>query len=96
MNNKGSEWNIWDLHNHSNASDGRMTCEELIDAAVAKGIKCLALTDHHTTGNIDEFHRLGEQKGVFTVSGIEFRTEYGARSVHMIGLLPREFNGVRR
>ena len=84
----GSIWNLWDLHNHTDASDGKMACEQLVDNAVAKGIKCIAITDHHTAKNVDEAKRIGAEKGLHVIAGIEFRTEYGQKSVHIIGLFP--------
>ena len=79
---------MWDLHNHTDASDGKMSCEQLLDIALSKGIKCVAVTDHHTAKNIDEAKRLGKEKGIQVIAGIEFRTEYGQKSVHIIGLFP--------
>lgn len=87
----GSTWNLWDLHNHTDASDGKMTCEQLINAAIAKNIKCIAITDHHTAKNIDEARRIGKEKGIHVIAGIEFRTEYGQKSVHIIGLFPEKY-----
>lgn len=84
----GSIWNLWDLHNHTDASDGKMTCEQLVDNAIAKGIKCIAITDHHTAKNVDKAKRIGKEKGLYVIAGIEFRTEYGQKSVHIIGLFP--------
>lgn len=89
----GSIWNLWDLHNHTDASDGKMTCEQLIDAAIAKNIKCLAITDHHTAKNVDIAKAKGKEKGVHIIAGIEFRTEYGQKSVHIIGLFPDSYEG---
>lgn len=90
----GSIWLKWDLHIHSNASDGKQTPKQIIDEAVNKGIAAIALTDHHTVRNINEIKEYGKNRGIFVISGIEFRTEYGAKSVHMIGLFPDEFNGI--
>ena len=87
----GSIWNLWDLHNHTDASDGKMTCEQLVDNAIAKGIKCIAITDHHTAKNVDEAKRIGKEKGLHVIAGIEFRTEYGQKSVHIIGLFPDRY-----
>ena len=50
----GSLWKKWDLHIHTNASDGKGTCEEIIKEALNKGISCIAVTDHHTVANVDE------------------------------------------
>ncbi|CEQ26130.1 TrlF family AAA-like ATPase [Paraclostridium sordellii] len=93
-NNNGSVWRKWDLHIHSNASDGKGTPEQIVDEAIAKDISVIALTDHHTAKNIDIIKSIGKEKGITVISGIEFRTEYGAKSVHMIGLFPDRFNGI--
>lgn len=94
-NTAGSIWRKWDLHLHSTASDGKCTPQQLIDAAKEKGIAVIALTDHHTVNNLDETKRLGQEQGISVISGIEFRTEYGNKSVHMIGLFPDVHNGIK-
>ena len=43
----GSIWNKWDLHIHSDASDGKMNCQEIIDKAKEEKLSVIALTDHH-------------------------------------------------
>ena len=93
-NTKGSIWLKWDLHMHSTASDGKCSPQELIEEASKRGISVIALTDHHTVNNIDEAKRLGKEKGITVISGIEFRTTYGQKSVHMIGLFPDKYNGI--
>lgn len=80
---------------HSTASDGKGTPEELVNEAIKKGIKVIALTDHHTVENIDRIKTYGKEKGITVISGIEFRTEYGQKSVHMIGLFPDYHNGIK-
>lgn len=95
LNYAGSQWNKWDLHIHSNASDGNGTPQQIIQKAKEKGISVIALTDHHTVKNIDEMKALGCENNITVISGIEFRTEYGAKSVHMIGLFPDEYNGIK-
>lgn len=92
---RGSEWRKWDLHIHSNASDGSSTPNDIIEEAKKKGLSVIALTDHHTISNIDETKRLGNENGITVISGIEFRTEYGQKSVHMIGLFPDQHNGIQ-
>lgn len=90
---RGSEWRRWDLHIHSNASDGVATPAEIIEEARSKKLAVIALTDHHTVKNIDEIKLLGHDAGIVVISGIEFRTEYGSKSVHMIGLFPDSHEG---
>lgn len=96
MNYKGSEWRKWDLHMHSKASDGKLDCDEILDLAAQNEIKCIALTDHHTFANVDVIKSLAKKRNpeIAVITGVEFRTEYGNKSVHMIGLLPDCFNGV--
>lgn len=91
----GSLWHKWDLHLHTDASDGKGTCQEILDEAKRKGIRCIAVTDHHTVDNVDVMKSLAEPMGITVISGVEFRTEYGKASVHMIGLFPDEFNGAK-
>ena len=92
---EGSLWNKWDLHIHTDASDGKGSCQEILDAANAKNIKCIAVTDHHTVANVDKMKELATTMGISVISGVEFRTEYGKSSVHMIGLFPDEYNGTK-
>ncbi|WP_369691834.1 TrlF family AAA-like ATPase [Selenomonas ruminantium] len=66
----------------------------MIDEAVNKGISVIALTDHHTVSNIDEIKKYAASKNIVVISGIEFRTEYGAKSVHMIGLFPEKYGNI--
>ena len=92
---RGSLWGRWDLHIHTNASDGKGTCEEILAEAKNKKVRCIAVTDHHTFANVDEMKRLAPNYGVSIISGVEIRTEYGDSSVHMIGLFPDEYNGMK-
>ena len=51
---RGSLWHRWDLHIHTNASDGSGSCEDILKEAKDKKIRCIAVTDHHTFANVDE------------------------------------------
>lgn len=95
MNESGSLWHKWDLHIHTNASDGKGSCQEILNEAKSKGISCIAVTDHHTVANVDIMKSLAEPMGISVISGVEFRTEYGKASVHMIGLFPDKYNGIK-
>lgn len=91
---RGSEWRKWDLHIHSDASDGKMTCEQIVTKAIENKIDVIALTDHHTFKNIDRIKSVAKNKNISIISGIEFRTEYGNKSVHILALFPEESNGI--
>ena len=92
---RGSWWRKWDLHIHTNASDGKGTCKEILEEAKNKKIRCIAVTDHHTFANVDEMKSFAPSYDVSIISGVEFRTEYGDESVHMIGLFPDEYDGTK-
>lgn len=76
-----------DLHTHTNISDGTDTPAQLINKALASGIKVLALTDHDSIAGWDEAE-LHLRPGMDLVLGAEIscQTEDGI-SVHMLGLL---------
>ena len=44
----------FDLHTHSNCSDGSLPPGELVQRAAAAGVLVLALTDHDTIAGIEE------------------------------------------
>lgn len=75
-----------DLHVHSIRSDGTMTPKELVDYAVSKGLKAMALTDHDTVDGIDEIMEYAKDKPVEIIPGIEYSTQYNERDVHIVGL----------
>lgn len=76
-----------DLHTHTTISDGTDTPAQLINKALASGIKVLALTDHDSIAGWDEA-RTHLRPGMDLVLGSEIscQTEDGI-SVHMLGLL---------
>lgn len=76
-----------DLHTHTTISDGTDTPSQLINKALAAGIKTLALTDHDSIAGWDEA-TAHLRPGMELVLGSEIscQTEDGI-SVHMLGLL---------
>lgn len=75
---------ICDLHTHSTASDGQYTPAELVRLAGDRDIQILALTDHDTTGGLNEAVRAGEETGVQVIRGIELSAkEY--HTYHFLG-----------
>lgn len=80
-----------DLHTHSIASDGTYTPSELIDYAVEKGLKAIALTDHDTVDGIKEAlnrasYYCAKGQEIEVIPGIEFSTEYQGKDIHIVGL----------
>jgi len=76
-----------DLHTHTNISDGTDTPTELINKAMASGIKTLAITDHDSIGGWQEAVQ-ALRPGLDLVLGAEVscQTSDGI-SVHILGLL---------
>ena len=76
-----------DLHTHSNFSDGTDSPAELINKALAAGVKVIALTDHDSVAGIAQASA-ALRPGISLVPGAEIscQSEDGV-SVHMLGLL---------
>lgn len=75
-----------DLHTHSRCSDGTYTPSELVDYAIGKGLRAVALTDHDTVDGLDELIEYAKGKPIEVIPGIEYSTEYNNRDVHIVGL----------
>lgn len=67
-----------DLHTHSSLSDGKLTCEQLIELAIGCGIGVLSITDHNHFMDEEEFERLQEKykDRMKLIRGIEVSTNY--------------------
>ena len=75
---------IYDLHSHSNASDGTLAPAQLIAHAAGCGVDVLAITDHDTLAAYDS---LGDPlPAVQLVTGIELSTSWNRIGVHVVGL----------
>lgn len=77
---------IYDLHAHSNASDGILSPEDLVARAKVRSVDVLALTDHDTTAGIRAASLAAKAAGLTFVAGIEFSTQWHKRGVHILGL----------
>lgn len=77
---------IFDLHCHSNKSDGKLTVPELIERANKKGVGVLALTDHDTTAGLTEAKAESGKLGIKFINGVEISTKINGKSIHIVGL----------
>ena len=73
----------YDLHAHTNRSDGTFTPTELVDLAVERGLTGVAITDHDTLAGLDEATAAGGDR-IEVVPGIEFSAEYDGVSLHVL------------
>ena len=74
----------FDLHLHSNRSDGSDTPAEVVRAAAANGITLLALTDHDNVSGVPEAMAEAKRIGVRLLPAIEMDAEW-PHEMHILG-----------
>jgi 3',5'-nucleoside bisphosphate phosphatase len=77
-----------ELHCHTTHSDGTLTPTELVTAAIATGVKVLAITDHDTLSGWDEAITAAAPYELEIVPGLELSTVHNGRSLHVLGFYP--------
>ena len=75
-----------DLHMHSCCSDGTLTPEELVEAALAMGLEAAALTDHDTLSGVERFLAAAAGTPLHAVSGVELASMLFNKDIHIVGL----------
>ncbi len=86
---EGSIWRRWDLHFHTPSSydyeDTSVTDQQIVDGLVAKGVRVVAITDHHVIDvqRIQNLQKLGKDK-LTVLPGIELRSDQGGEPIHYI------------
>lgn len=76
----------YDLHCHSNASDGSLTPVEVIQRAKQQGVSTLALTDHDTVNGLSEAAKGALVSQINFIPGIEISTTWEKKCFHIVGL----------
>lgn len=82
-----------DLHTHSTASDGSLGPGELVDYAAARGVTCLALTDHDTVDGLEEGLVRAREMNVDFIPGVEISAEFKEKTMHILGFGVDHGNG---
>jgi predicted metal-dependent phosphoesterase TrpH len=77
---------IFDLHSHSNYSDGILSPAALMSRAKANGVTVLALTDHDTIAGLRDAQQAADENDLVLIPGIEFSSQWGKIGVHIVGL----------
>ena len=62
---------IFDLHLHTNNSDGELSVYELISEVRKNNIKFFSITDHDTVDSLREIQDI-DINGLYFIKGIEF------------------------
>lgn len=76
----------YDLHCHSNISDGTLAPVELVARAAERGIKVLALTDHDDMDGLVNARIAAEHQGMTFIDGVEISVSWRTHTVHVVGL----------
>jgi 3',5'-nucleoside bisphosphate phosphatase len=84
----------FDLHNHTNASDGALSAADLVALAHQHGCDALALTDHDTVANILPAQRAAAELGLKLIAGVEISVSWkpagdvdsAHTTIHIVGL----------
>ena len=74
-----------DLHLHSYYSDGTMSPEEIVRAAVANQVGLLAITDHNVLTAVRELEELSREYGIAYLSGVELDSIDLGSDIHILG-----------
>lgn len=76
---------IFDLHIHTNCSDGLLSPEQVVDLALIKGLDGIAITDHDTVSGLEMAIEYSKKYNVKVIPGIEFGCVYEGEEVHILG-----------
>jgi 3',5'-nucleoside bisphosphate phosphatase len=75
----------FDLHTHTDASDGTTSVEANVALALELGLEGLGITDHDTTAPFERAVAAADGTGLEVVLGTEFSAELDGWSVHVLG-----------
>ncbi len=75
-----------DLHTHSHCSDGELSPEALVQRAVERGLRVLALTDHDSVAGCARAAQAAAAHGLELLAGVELSTQWQGVNAHIIAL----------
>lgn len=76
----------YDLHCHSNVSDGLLSPTEIVARAAERGVKYLALTDHDDVNGLSEAAAEAARLGISFINGVEISVSWRSHTLHIVGL----------
>ena len=77
-----------DLHTHTYYSDGSFSPKYVIDQAIERNVKYLAITDHDVIKGLKEAEDYSKNKPIKFIPGIEFsaKVNFSNDEIHLVGL----------
>ncbi|MGM9927325.1 MAG: PHP domain-containing protein, partial [Bacillus sp. (in: firmicutes)] len=90
----GLRWKKCDFHLHTMESacyTAKDTPDQWIDAAAAKGLQCIAVTDHNNYKAIDSISELGKARGITVFPGVEVTCD--SSKIHILCLFDTNCSG---
>ena len=77
---------IIDLHIHTNISaDGTYSPAEIIEIAKSQNMDMIAIADHNSVRAVKDAIRLGNEKGICVIPGIEIDCVFDGVNFHLTG-----------
>ncbi len=87
---QGLRYQKLDLHIHTPASkdfkNKKITSKEIIQAALDKGLKAIAITDHHSGEAIDDVKAAAKGQDIVVFPGVEIPVIGGETGVHVVAI----------
>jgi predicted metal-dependent phosphoesterase TrpH len=75
---------VIDLHTHTNYSDGTSSPQELLELAVAAGLRAIAITDHDNLQGYDHARCLTTPVNLELLCGIELTCKLEEKTAHLL------------
>ncbi|MBU8911579.1 MAG: PHP domain-containing protein [Desulfobacterales bacterium] len=77
-----------DLHNHTTASDGDFTPDQMVEQAKTLGINAIGITDHDTLSGLENAVLAGKKYSIEVIPGVEvsirFKRSYFTGTLHLL------------
>lgn len=74
-----------DLHVHTTFSDGMFTPEKVVETALQKGLKAIAITDHDCIDGVAPAMKAARGKDLEVIPGIELSAAADDSEIHILG-----------
>lgn len=75
----------FDLHIHTNHSDGIYSPQSIVEKANKANIEVIAITDHDTISGCEEAKLSGIKHGITVIPGVELSTTYQNKPIDILG-----------